>query len=163
MELTKDEITEFALLEMMEHDLVGVSFWWDTYTDKFGKCHAEWDGYKWIVTGISMSEPFFSGLIDKYEALDTVYHEIAHAIDARDNNNLNHGESWKEIAQSLGARPSPSVSKALDYTKTGHKYIANCSSDCGYSWGFHRMGTVWKRDGYRCPDCKEPLVVERIY
>ena len=48
-------------------------------------------------------------LQDADVAIDTIRHEIAHAIDWSRNGTSDHSDRWKAIAKEVGARPSRTV------------------------------------------------------
>ena len=155
-ELTKDEITDLMLCEMAEHDLVGVVFKWEQLKTRLGYTKFIWDKdtESFCVGSIVLSESFFNGLQDKWAMVDTLYHELAHAVAFNKFGCSDHGEQWKQVARSLGAQPSAKCGNdvKVDFTKTGHKYIAQCPA-CDYSFGFSRMGRLWKNNLYQCPIC----------
>ncbi len=90
----------------------------------------------------------------KEEIVDTLLHEIAHALCPGDK----HGKKWRETALAIGCNGK----RTGYYDNTDIcKYIAVCSK-CGQKHGLNRMGKVLKRDlttdrtVYRCY-CGNPV------
>jgi len=70
--------------------------------------------------------------------IDTILHEIAHAIDYLIRKKSNHDRIWKHIAKTIGADPSRTTE--LKTTGVGFKYTAKCPG-CEKTVHFSR---IWK-------------------
>ena len=117
-ELTKDEITELALFEYLERDLVDIEFGWDNRKRRLGGARYIQKHEKGIKTitpkGIYLSSFFFDAMEDKFDMVDTLYHEMAHILAFYDGD-YGHGEIWKAYCILLGADPTRcSENKVID-------------------------------------------------
>lgn len=87
----------------------------------------------------------------KDHILDTIKHEIAHAIVGPGQN---HNAKWKSACNITGANKKPCQANDMDFLIEG-KHIAECPI-CKHEFHFHRR---LKHDirWYRCPksDCKK--------
>lgn len=93
--------------------------------------------------------------IDDDEILDTILHEIAHAlIDPKHG----HDYMWKMMARKVGANPQRTTEAHIE-PSAGYNYAMICPS-CGRRWNRYRMR---KRNfGGKCPDCKVTVKIYRI-
>ena len=167
-ELTKEEITDLMLSEMLENDLTYVQFHWDAATHRHGATH--WEKFKAFGTGeekcrvtkITLSEPIFNALRDKWSMVNTVYHELAHAIAIRDYGSSKHCDNWREIAIELGASPNRCSSDPIEVEKINYKYTATCIS-CGYVGHFSRLGKNWRNGAYVHKNCGGEYDITKNY
>lgn len=86
----------FALQQMVKWGLGDWSFVWDNATVRFGSCrhHA-----KTITISRKMAE-----LNSTAEVVETILHEIAHAIEWEHWKTAGHGERWRAIAAKVGCK-----------------------------------------------------------
>jgi predicted SprT family Zn-dependent metalloprotease len=110
-------VESFAREMMREHLLVGWTFKFDTATKRFGVCR-----YGRREIGMSRRLTLAN---DEAQALDTVLHEIAHALVGPGHG---HGPVWKAKAREIGARPKACVA-STEVVLVG-KYKAYCAF-CG--------------------------------
>ena len=84
--------------------------------------------------------------------LDTILHEIAHALTP----GCEHNEVWRAKAIELGANGKQYYDDS-DTVFCPKKWLAVCT--CGYSYEFNRMrrGMLQGRRTWICPKCKSPL------
>ena len=92
------------------------------------------------------------------EVVDTILHEIAHALsyERYGKAGKGHGKLWKKICKEVGAIPKARCKSKLNQPKNHHKYIDTCS--CGITYKRHRLRSS---RGYRCPKCLQNLFVEQ--
>lgn len=72
------------------------------------------------------------------EIMDTLLHEIAHALSYKlyGRQAVGHGYLWKHIAKQVGAKPQRCYT-SRDYKPVKGKYTATCSS-CGHTRDYHK-------------------------
>ena len=93
---TLQDIEDLARYALEDHGLAPEwQFRWDRARQRAGACHHG----KRLIT---LSRPIFAIPENRYDALDTILHEIAHAIAGP---SANHGPEWQAAARSLGATP----------------------------------------------------------
>jgi predicted SprT family Zn-dependent metalloprotease len=158
--LTKQEVTEFALDEIAKHGLT-CRLKWTRAKGYLGQ--ASWVKQRGKITcsKISLSELWLDALDNKNEMLDTVLHEIAHALaNEQYNESCGHDYRWKQIARELGAKPQAcAYGVGYDQHKINaqSKYRADCR--CGNQYFFNRMGKHWQNGNYHCAKCKGKLKI----
>ena len=84
------------------------------------------------------------------EMENTVRHEIAHAIDFNRRGKSSHDQTWKLIAQEVGAVPKASCNINKNPLDMPHKYEYVCLH-CG--WRTPRYRKRARRNTPLCPDC----------
>jgi len=92
MNILKAELTAKAL--MQQHGIGDWVFVWGEAKNYFGMCY-------WDKKTIMLSRPL-TELNDEKFVLNTILHEIAHALAPRTEH---HGKVWREIAVRLGCEP----------------------------------------------------------
>ena len=92
-------------------------------------------------------------LNDKDEVMDTILHEIAHALAYHRHGSAGrgHGRIWKSICREIGAKPERCSKDKLNKPKNHHKYVDTC---CGVTYKRHRLR---KNARYSCPKCNVTL------
>lgn len=118
--------TLLAQLKMHEHGLHDWTFHWDKRVGRLGCC-------LFRQKRISMSAPLALANSDE-EAVDTLMHEIAHALVGK----ADHGPERREAAKKLGATPeacAPHVNPVLG------KWVLQCPK-CSRCWRKHRKPRV---------------------
>jgi len=155
-ELTKDEITEWMLMEMLEYDLFDVEFCWGTSKTYIGFCSVHPETYQ--PTKIELSEFFFDAMKDKFRMVDVGLHELAHALAYREQGKAvdPHGDIWKSYCLQVGAEPTRCENKD-SFDQGAFKYTGYCPEPgCNREYGFSRLGKHWKENwmstgnGYSC-------------
>ena len=174
-ELTKDEITEMALHDMLENDLEGVEFCWGNSKQYLGSVNYRWErngnNKDLMPNRIELSNFFFDAVVDKWEMVDVWLHELAHALSVRDYGKAAHGHGWiwKDYCVQLGAEPTR-CADSTNIDQWSYKYTGWCpNEECGTEYGFSRLGKRWKNnwmasaDGYWCSECNLLLKVSKNY
>lgn len=80
---------------------------------------------------LSFSKPLI-GANDESEVIDTILHEIAHAIAGP---TAGHGPAWRKVARELGATPKATSDTAK--LTDDHRYEGKCP--CGQTFRKYRM------------------------
>lgn len=116
-----------AITKMKEHGLYkkGWKFQYDNAKLRFGQC----DCYNKI---IRLSK-YLVELNDKGEVLDTILHEIAHALTPKDADS--HGSEWKRMCKKIGANPERYCPESVKIPQA--RYTAKCT--CGKKFDSYRM------------------------
>lgn len=140
--LTKDDIAELAEWALAEHglDALGWRFRWDKARRRAGQC-------RYGPKEIGLSWPVFEVVENRDRALDTILHEVAHALAGP---GAGHGPRWKTVAVTLGANPA-SCDDLLRAAPA--PWVADCS--CGYPHGRFKAPPAGAR--YRCRQTNETL------
>jgi len=94
MELYKAEQLAWDLMSKYHLPALGYGFDFMNSTRSFGRCR--WGGEKMIWLSIELTL-----LNDEAEVLDTILHEIAHALTPGQH----HNSKWKKMCVLLGCRP----------------------------------------------------------
>lgn len=93
-------------------------------------------------------------VLEEQEIIDTILHEIAHAIAGR---HANHGPAWKAACRRLGARPERLAKLEQSVSKRFHeqnsKYHVTCET-CDFEYYINRYGRKWQQNLYLCPNCR---------
>lgn len=89
----------------IDEHLDGWRFAWDNARRRLGCC-------KYSRRTISLSKPLARQL-DEAEVLDTILHEIAHAVAGHE---AGHGPEWRAAARLLGANPQRCASVEVDHS-----------------------------------------------
>ncbi|MFA5385704.1 MAG: SprT-like domain-containing protein [Eubacteriales bacterium] len=131
--MIKQDAQALAIEKMVKHGLYDWSFKWSNAKRQFGLCQ-----YRKKVIKLSLS---LTLLNDRKRVLDTILHEIAHAILGP---GYGHGRKWKQTAQSIGCNGKRCYSS--NEVKTPQKsYIGTCPN-CGITVQRFRRSRVacWK-------------------
>jgi len=160
--LTLADIEDLANWAIDEHlsDLDGDwHFAWDRAKKRLGACHFGGrrlrkggegpSAMTWVKPKITLSKPLFSIPENTHDVLDTILHEIAHALAGPLEN---HGAEWKRICVEIGARPTPCY-ESDKVVAVAPRYVAACSGDCDHRW--HRKP---KYERYTCLATGETIV-----
>ena len=96
-ELTIEDVEDLARWALEEHGLAArdCTFGWDRAVRQAGCCHLG-------VRRITLSCPTFVPRENRDKPLETILHEVAHALAGHE---AGHGLEWLAVAESLGARP----------------------------------------------------------
>jgi len=131
----KFQIKKFGsnTIEEISVDELGYQFEWDNAKTRIGCC-------KYSKKKITLSKYLYSNNLDKVdELIDTILHEIAHAISLHlygIDQGRGHGKEWRSVALQVGSN-GKRCSKVLKQKNT--KYTAKCpNSDCDVTYNFHR-------------------------
>lgn len=142
-------IEQMARDKMSEHGLFdkGYTFAWDKGTVRAGRCKT-WMKYGVVTRGlISLSRPIFSKPENQSEALETILHEIAHALAGPKHN---HDWKWRMVAKSIGCTAVRCHTMPVD--RAPRPWVADCP--CGLD---HTM-TRLPKHSKMCRGCSFPLI-----
>lgn len=138
------EIQTLAEDKLREHGLWadGWRVRWDTATKRAGCC-------KYREKVISLSRSIFAIEKNRGEALNTILHEIAHALVGPKHA---HDWTWKSKALAIGCNGKRCHTMETAPSKRRPTYDATCS--CGVS---HARFRYQKNAIYRCRKCRDVL------
>jgi|TARA_R110002126_G_scaffold54310_3_gene146953 predicted SprT family Zn-dependent metalloprotease len=137
-----DKVRNIALKLMRDHGLSDYTFKWDSAVRRFG-CHNGRLKY------ISLSRPMTQHESNDDRVINTILHEIAHALDYKKRGYSNHDSQWKKTAKSIGCNGQTCSSVGgLDQSKI-LKWIASCPS-CEKQIYYARKSKVSKACGSCC-------------
>jgi len=139
--MTKDFIYRGRTFNMKA---MGWEFEWSTKKNAFGTCARK--RRRKFVNGAFVTEvhskriQLSKWLVDNSEStfeewVDTMLHEIAHAIDVEIRGVSDHSYIWKSIASSVGARPERTTDVKINADSS--KYTMTCIS-CGNKTASHK-------------------------
>lgn len=135
--LTLTDIEQLAWQALREHGLFdkGWIFRWDRAVTRLGLCN-------YSTKTISLSKKIYSLESNRDTALDTILHEVAHALCGK---GAGHGPVWKATARRLGADPTRcgNVSE-----KPLRRLVGTCA--CG---SIHGRDRVQEHRKYQCRRC----------
>jgi len=141
--MTMAEIGDLARAELDRHGLTDWSFDWDRAVRRAGCCH-----YRQRL--ITLSWPIFAIEANRADALDTILHEIAHALAGAD---AGHGPWWRVNAMEVGARP-----ERCHYLATPKRV----SGECGCDRAHLRSTMPGSGRRFRCKTCGELVRWRRL-
>jgi len=141
-----NELEAIAGREMLRHGLSGWTFGFAATKRRLGVC-------KYRTRRIEIAE-FYAANNPPEIVLDTLYHEIAHAIAGPA---AGHGPRWKVVAMRLGATPR-ACDNSHDTAIPSGDWQATCTT-CQKS--YHRYKRPMSLTGYRCKcPTRSPLTFE---
>jgi len=82
--------------------------------------------------------------------IDTILHEIAHAIDHKIRGCSDHQWQWKEVAMTVGCKPSASAHNDLEIGSS--KYTITCPK-CGHQRVGHKFSRAIANGRKSCGKC----------
>jgi len=119
------KIEKIAREMMDEHSLYDYKFEWMNAVRTFGNCN----GTKKI---IRLSIPLTKYETNNERIINTILHEIAHAIDYNERGYSAHDSTWRKIAKNIGCTGERcSSSSGVDKSKF-MKWVVKCPS-CDYT------------------------------
>lgn len=97
-------------------------------------------------------------LNDKESVVDTILHELAHALSfvRYGRAGIGHGRLWKKVCREVGAIPKACSTESLTKPQNHYKYVDTCC--CGITYKKHR---IRNNRTYSCPKCRQNLFVEK--
>jgi predicted SprT family Zn-dependent metalloprotease len=112
--LSLSDIEDLAWWASEEHQLVknGWTFEWDCAVRHAGSCSL-------ARKRITPSRTLFAIESNHHSALDTIMHEVAHALAG---SRAGHGPTWKRVATQVGARPE----RCCSLDSPPHRVIGTC-------------------------------------
>lgn len=132
-----DALAHRARLLLDQHHLSGWSFQFDNGRKRAGCCQ-----YATQVISLSYA---FAKQVSEEEILDTILHEIAHALVGKAHN---HDEVWRAKAQEIGC----SGRRCHDLQFVPPRYIVTCEQHCWVATAERR------RRGVVCMQCRSKIV-----
>ena len=118
------KIEKIAREMMDEHSLYDYKFEWMNAVRTFGNCN----GHRKI---IRLSIPLTKYETNNERIINTILHEIAHAIDYNERGYSAHDSTWRKIAKNIGCTGERcSSSSGVDKSKF-MKWVVKCPS-CDY-------------------------------
>ena len=118
--MTIDDIEDIAIVLMSKHHLIGKgwTFNWNNRKRAFGICD-------YRKKEISLSKFMFNNTKEKarLDFLDTILHEIAHALAFINDGHCGHGKPWKKWAVKVGANPKATAEVKRINDMAGVKYV----------------------------------------
>ena len=141
--ITLQEIEDFAYKKLVEHELLEWNFGFDLAQNRGGVC-------RFARKEITLSVTYCLKA-SREEVLDTVLHEIAHAMVGPGHH---HDDVWKKAAFKIGCKGDVchSVEHGLD------KWEGHCP--CGQEWRRKKLMTK-VRNG-TCPKCDAKITWKEI-
>jgi len=119
------KIEKIAREMMDEHSLYDYKFEWMNAVRTFGNCN----GHRKI---IRLSIPLTKYETNNERIINTILHEIAHAIDYNERGYSAHDSTWRKIAKNIGCTGERcSSSSGVDKSKF-MKWVVKCPS-CDYT------------------------------
>ena len=104
-----------ALLDVHGLTLDGWKFKWNSHKRSFGVCD-------YMAKTIFLSTFLYDNTLEKDKFVDTIKHEVAHALTPR----AGHGRAWKIMASRIGAIPkSSSRVEKVDMLKGAKHVVVN--------------------------------------
>lgn len=149
MDLNKAKNKMNELLK--EHNLSNWSFDFDRAVRRLGQC--VWKKNTRITRKITMSRVMTESRTDK-EVINTMLHEIAHAIDFETRGISLHDEKWKSIAIRIGCDGKRCSSVDSKITETNYKWLAVCPEH-GVLGGWQRK----PKDNKVCRRCRKHIEI----
>lgn len=136
--ITKSVVESFGYAALEENGLTDWKIKWGKSKKNYGLCYYS---KKLIV----LSEFLFQRLEDKRNMVNTVLHEVAHAIAGYKTvlirgkkKTKHHTKEWKDACILVGARPERCSSASLDDNLEDYKYTLVCP-ECGTTHSQSRM------------------------
>lgn len=135
--LTLADIGELAQWALDEYGLTatGWTFRWDRAVRRAGSC-------RYRDKTITLSKPIFRIESNRDEVLNTILHEVAHALVGHA---AGHGPTWRAMAGQVGARPN----RCHDLEVPAFAIVGTCS--CGT---IHQKARLPRPGAYSCRSCK---------
>ena len=131
-----------ALKLMRQHGLSDYTFKWDRAVRRFG-CH------NGRLKTLSLSRPMTEHENNEKRVINTILHEIAHALDYRKRGYSNHDSEWKRVAKSIGCSGERCSSGSGVDKSQFMKWVATCPS-CEREVYYARKTKVDKACGSCC-------------
>lgn len=128
-----------AVFLMKRHKLIdkGWTFKYDNAVKRFGVCR-----FRSKTIGLSKKMVLLN---EKEKVMDTILHEIAHAIAGYE---AGHGEIWKHVCIQIGAKPNRYYNPAKT-NMVELKYYAKCGA-CGKEHQKARLVNKLKKRSCKC-------------
>lgn len=155
--MNKQEFMTIMRNEFRKHDLLemGWKFQWSKGKKQLGYCKYN---SKKTVKVISVSS-FWLEHGDKELVIDTLLHEIAHALDVEERGYSAHDKNWRKWCKVTGAMPNRTKNTVDIIPSKAFKYTLKCPNH-GTVGMLTRMQ---KGSSYICRDCKSKIEIIQNY
>tara|TARA_B100001094_G_scaffold305476_1_gene335341 strand:- start:553 stop:1053 length:501 start_codon:yes stop_codon:yes gene_type:complete len=137
-----EKARNIALRLMRQHGLSDYTFKWDRAVRRFG-CH------NGRLKTLSLSRPMTEHENNEKRVINTILHEIAHALDYRKRGYSNHDYEWKRVARSIGCSGERCSSDSGVDKSQFMKWVATCPN-CEREVYYARKTKVDKACGSCC-------------
>tara|TARA_R110001583_G_scaffold50017_1_gene156194 strand:+ start:6214 stop:6714 length:501 start_codon:yes stop_codon:yes gene_type:complete len=137
-----EKARNIALKLMRQHGVSDYTFKWDRAVRRFG-CH------NGRLKTLSLSRPMTEHETNEKRVINTILHEIAHALDYKKRGKSNHDSEWKRVAMSIGCSGERCSSMAGLDQSNFMKWIASCPS-CEKKVYYSRKSKTGKACGSCC-------------
>ena len=137
-----EKARNIALKLMRQHGVSDYTFKWDRAVRRFG-CH------NGRLKTLSLSRPMTEHESNEKRVINTILHEIAHALDYRKRGKSNHDSEWKRVAVSIGCSGETCSSVSGVDKSQFMKWVATCPS-CEREVYYARKTKVDKACGGCC-------------
>ena len=137
-----EKARNIALRLMRQLGLSDYTFTWDRAVRRFG-CH------NGRLKTLSLSRPMTEHENNEKRVINTILHEIAHALDYRKRGYSNHDSEWKRMAKSIGCSGERCSSGSGVDKSQFMKWVATCPS-CEREVYYARKTKVDKACGSCC-------------
>ena len=126
-----EHIQAYVLLLLKKHGLDDWNFRWDKARRRLGSCNC-------TKKTISLSAYFVALNPEKHdEILDTIRHELAHALAWKEKKARGHGKVWKEYCSKLGAKPQSKAPEGA-FKNAPYKYVLRLQGSNQIIAGYYR-------------------------
>ena len=151
--MSKDFIYKGTSYNMLD---LGWEFVWIDTKNAFGRCSRRMKVNR--ITGertiIFKRIQLSTWLVNNSKAtyadwVDTMLHEIAHAIDIEIRNKTDHSEKWKSVARAIGCNAERTTDVEISSKNT--KYTIVCAR--GHETAGHKFSRAIERGGRACTKC----------
>ena len=141
------DVKALAINRMAEHGLTDWTFKFDNSKLRFGQCNMD---RKMIKVSRHLAK-----LNGEEKVLDTILHEIAHALEWVRYGTSGHGRRWKLICMEIGARPERCYN--IDETNLPESpYALSCqNTSCSNTSPRYRK----TKTRYLCGRCRSKMVL----
>lgn len=137
-----EKARNISLRLMRQHGLSDYTFKWDRAVRRFG-CH------NGRLKTLSLSRPMTEHENNEKRVINTILHEIAHALDYRKRGYSNHDYEWKRVARSIGCSGERCSSDSGVDKSQFMKWVATCPN-CEREVYYARKTKVDKACGSCC-------------
>lgn len=139
----------------IEHNLTEWSFDYDGAVQRLGQCI--WIKKNVKMKKITMSRKMSEMRTDK-EVMNTLLHEIAHAIDYEQRGTSDHSDIWRKIALSIGCDGNRCSTIDNEVMTKSYKWLAVCKEH-GTIGGWSRK----PKNNKICNKCKERIDIVKNF
>jgi len=118
-----DKAEDLAIHYMEFHGLAGWNFKWSNTKTSYGDCN-------YNTSTIRLSK-ILSKIVDQAHVLDTILHEIAHALVGPGHH---HNHIWKQKCVEIGAQPNTACHTAISTQDLPPKWVLVFEGEVMHKW-----------------------------